>query len=167
MCFLPLCYVVSAHNMVSCLSVFSFPIGRQAQRALFGSHHQAQGPAHNRCSLNSRFLECLPRRALLDFQPSLLPSWGQDTPGQPSSATSTLLLELPPVVTLQPPLAPQLSQPLAVQSFICTSVVFCGSRAAPQPQQGRVLTGAADSQDTRFPFAKLFPRNDLRPRTDK
>lgn len=147
--------------------MFSFPIGKRAQRALFGSRHRAQGLAHSRCSLNFRFLECLPRRATLDFYPTLLPSWEQDTPGQPSSATSTLLLELPPVVTLQHPLAPQLSHPLAVQSFICTSVVFCGSRAAPQPQQGRVLTGAADSQDTRFPFAKLFPRNDLRPRTDK
>ena len=160
-----LCGLSTQHGQL--LLVFSFPIGRQAQRALFGSQHHAQGPAHSRCSLNSSFLEYLPRRASLDFQPSLLPSSGQDTPGQPSLATSTLLLDLPPVVTLQRPLTPQLSQPLAVQSFICTSVVFCGSRATPQPQQGRVLTGAADSQDTRFPFAKLFPRNDLRPRTDK
>lgn len=160
-----LCGLSTQHGQL--LLVFSFPIGRQAQRALFGSQHHAQGPAHSRCSLNSSFLEYLPRRASLDFQPSLLPSSGQDTPGQPSLATSTLLLDLPPVVTLQHPLTPQLSQPLAVQSFICTSMVFCGSRATPQPQQGRVLTGAADSQDTRFPFAKLFPRNDLRPRTDK
>lgn len=160
-----LCGLSTQHGQL--LLVFSFPIGRQAQTALFGSQHHAQGPAHSRCSLNSSFLEYLPRRASLDFQPSLLPSSGQDTPGQPSLATSTLLLDLPPVVTLQHPLTPQLSQPLAVQSFICTSVVFCGSRATPQPQQGRVLTGAADSQDTRFPFAKLFPRNDLRPRTDK
>lgn len=160
-----LCGLSTQHGQS--LPVFSFPIGRQAQRALFGSQHHAQGPAHSRCSLNSHFLEYLPRRASLDFQPSLLPGSGQDTPGQPSSATSTLLLELPPVVTLPHPLTPQLSQPLAVQSFICTSVVFCGSRATPQPQQGRVLTGAADGQDTRFPLAKLFPRNDLRPRTDK
>ena len=97
--------------------------------------------------------------------PPLLCSLEWDTPGQPSSAISTLPLELYSVVMT--PTSPSLSLwpslLLATQEFHLHFRAALGNQGIPLAQQGRVRTGAANSQDTRFPFAKLFPRNDLRP----